>query len=71
MKEGAYMSFEDIIKRTHETKQQLNQTKSTPTFIKQTINLGKGIPTNYERNNLGRPTYEDYEGDTTGDPIND
>ena len=37
----------------------------------QTINLGKGIPANYELNKLGRPTNEGYEGDTTGEIIND
>ena len=62
------MSFEDSIKRAQETKNQSSQ-QHTSISTNQTINLGKGIPANYELNKLGRPTNEGYEGDTTGEII--
>lgn len=66
------MGFEDDIKRAQEIKNQSNQATSVPNPTKQTINLGNGVPTNYERNKLGRPTNEGYEGDNiTGEVLND
>ena len=66
------MSFEDSIKRGQEIKKQPNQAKSISNSTKQTINLGKGVPTNYEHSKSGRPTYEGVEPNiTTGEVLND
>lgn len=66
------MGFEDSIKRAQEIKKQPKQVKSIVNPTKQTINLGKGVPTNFEINKLGRPTYEDGEPNiTTGEVFND
>lgn len=64
------MTFEDSIKKAQEVKNQSNQQHTSPSAT-QTINLGKGIPTNYELNKLGRPTNEGCENHTNGEPIND
>jgi hypothetical protein len=65
------MSFEDSIKKAQETKNQAGQAMHPTSSTRQTINLGKGVPANYELNKLGRPTNEGCEGNTTGEPIND
>ena len=67
------MSFENSIKSAQEIKNQSCQaTHTSASTTRQSINLGKGIPANYELNKLGRPTNEGCEVDTTtGEIFND
>lgn len=65
------MKFVDNIEKAQETKNQSGQATQASTSTRQTIDLGKGIPANYEFNKSGRPTFEGFESETTGEPIND
>lgn len=71
------MGFEDDIRSAQRAKDKINranetdQAKNTYNSVKQRIDLGKGIPTNFEIN-LGRPTLESVvPDDTCEDEVDD
>lgn len=74
MKEGDFMGFEESIKRADAEKKvsQSNDFNTKPTFVKRTIDLGKGMPVCYQQyDGVGRPTYESDEDIIEGDILND